>query len=281
MSERPSAPLTLAYSPCPNDTYIFAALAKGWLANAPPVRVKLDDVEALNRAALSGTYELTKVSYGAIPELMAGYRILRAGGALGHGCGPLVLARPGGAGSLQDYRDATIAIPGRRTTAFLLLRLALGATPRTVEMRFDQIVDAVRAAEVDAGLVIHETRFTYEDAGLVEIADLGAWWEETTGLPVPLGAILARNDLSGDQVCAAEAAIRGSLRFAREHEPQVFDYVRREATELSLEVMRKHVALYVNEFSLDITDVGEAAVRELFGRARAARLIEAQEPLFA
>lgn len=281
MSKTAGTPLTLAYSPCPNDTYIFAALAKGWLANAPPLRVQLGDVETLNQAAVAGSYELTKVSYGAIPGLMRTYRILRAGGALGHRCGPLLVARRENRRSLANLRDATIAIPGKHTTAFLLLRLALGTTPHTVEMRFDRIVDAVKEGRAEAGLIIHETRFTYQDAGLVEIADLGEWWEGETGLPVPLGAILARNDLAGHEIQGAQDAIRESLRFAREHEAEVFDYVRQEATEMSADVMRKHIALYVNEFSSDIGDLGESAVRELFARAQRAGLVEAQEPRFA
>src|SRR6202011_3865449 len=172
---------SLAYSPSPNDTYIFAALTNGLLDGAPAVNVVLDDVEALNRAAREGRYELTKVSYGAIPYLLDKYRILRAGGALGRGCGPLVIAQPGVDGKpplLTDSGEAAVfAIPGRLTTAYALLRLALGREPRVKEMRFDTIVDAVANEEVAAGLIIHESRFTYEKAGLVEVIDLGDWWE--------------------------------------------------------------------------------------------------------
>jgi 1,4-dihydroxy-6-naphthoate synthase len=276
-----NAALTLAYSPCPNDTYIFAALANGLLDDAPSVKVRLDDVETLNRAALAGTFALTKVSYGAIPELMGKYRILRSGGALGYHCGPLLVARREDQRPLEAFRDATIAIPGTRTTAFLLLRLALGQAARTVEMRFDRIVDAVSAGEVDAGLIIHETRFTYQDAGLVQIGDLGEWWERETGLPIPLGAILARNDLSPQQVRCAEKGIRASLQFARAHDAQVFEYVRQAATEMSDDVMRQHIALYVNDLSEDLGEQGQAAVRELFTRGRSAGYIEAAEPRFA
>ncbi len=213
-----AAPLTLAYSPCPNDTFIFAAWTNGLLPDRPKVDVVLDDVEALNRAALAARYSLTKVSYGAIPLLANGYRILRAGGALGRGCGPLIVTRPGGPSSLGDLGPATtFAIPGRMTTAYLLLRLALGREPETVEMRFDRIVDAVSEGTADCGLIIHESRFTYETAGLARVADLGSWWEGATGRPIPLGAILARRDVPRERAAEIDGTIRASLAFARAH----------------------------------------------------------------
>jgi 1,4-dihydroxy-6-naphthoate synthase len=270
---------SLAYSPCPNDTYIFAALANGLLGRGPKVEVVLDDVEALNRAAREGRFELTKVSYGAIPYLLDKYRILRAGGALGRGCGPLVVARPGvdaKAPLLTDFaEDATFAIPGRLTTAYALLRLALGREPKTVEMRFDEIVDAVANEQVAAGLIIHESRFTYQKAGLEEVIDLGDWWEHETGNPIPLGAILVRRDVSDEDARAIDEAIRGSLRFAREREGEIIGYVREHAFEMEDDVMRKHIELYVNEYSDDVGDAGIAAVEDLFSRAAAANLIPA------
>jgi 1,4-dihydroxy-6-naphthoate synthase len=268
---------SLAYSPCPNDTYIFAALTNGLLEDAPQVDVVLDDVEALNLAARDGRFALTKVSYGAIPYLLDKYRILRAGGALGRGCGPLVVARPGvdsRAPLLTEFaEDATFAIPGRFTTAYVLLRLALGREPKTVEMRFDAIVDAVAREEVAAGLIIHESRFTYQQAGLEEVIDLGDWWEHETGNPIPLGAILVRRDVPDEDARALDDAIRRSLRFARERESEIIGYVREHAFEMDDEVMRKHIGLYVNEFSEDVGDQGIAAVEDLFARAAAARLI--------
>jgi len=272
-------PYSLAYSPCPNDTYIFAALTNGLLDGAPQVEVVLDDVEALNQAAREGRYALTKVSYGAIPYLLDKYRILRAGGALGRGCGPLVVALPGvdaKAPILTDYADdATFAIPGRLTTAYALLRLALGREPQTRELRFDRIVDAVVNAEVAAGLIIHESRFTYQDAGLEEVIDLGDWWEHETGNPIPLGAILVRRDVPDAEARAIDDAIRRSLRFARERESEIIDYVRAHAFEMDDAVMRAHIDLYVNEFSDDVGDAGIAAVEDLFARAEKANLIPA------
>ncbi|MEA2664307.1 MAG: 1,4-dihydroxy-6-naphthoate synthase [Candidatus Eremiobacteraeota bacterium] len=271
---------SLAYSPCPNDTYIFAALTNGLLPGAPAVQVVLDDVEALNRAAREGRFELTKVSYGAIPYLTERYRILRAGGALGRGCGPLVIAKPkadGGAPALSDFGPAArFAIPGRFTTAFALLRLALGREPRTLELRFDRIVDAVKNGEADAGLIIHESRFTYQQSGLVQALDLGDWWERETGNAIPPGAILGRRDVAEDRARALDDAIRASLRFAREREPEIIDYVRAHAFEMDDDVMRAHIGLYVNEYSEDVGPAGRACVEDFFARAARAGLIPPQ-----
>jgi 1,4-dihydroxy-6-naphthoate synthase len=263
---------SLAYSPCPNDTYIFAALTNGLLPGAPEVEVVLDDVEALNRAARDSRYELTKVSYGAIPFLLDSYRILRAGGALGRGCGPLVIAQT--TRGLESFgEDAVFAIPGRMTTAYLLLRLALGREPKVKVLRFDAIVDSVAAGEVDAGLIIHESRFTYASAGLACVTDLGDWWESATGNPIPLGAILIRRDIGDDAARGMDAAIRESLKFARTHEPEIIDYVRAHAFEMDDAVMRAHIELYVNGYSDDVGPAGIAAVNDLFTRASAAGLI--------
>ncbi len=265
---------TLAYSPCPNDTYVFAALTKGLLEGAPEVRVHLADIEELNDAAMRGEYALTKVSYGAIPFLMDRYRILRSGGALGRACGPLLVARPAGSPELfSAYAKKRIAIPGERTTAFMLLRLAFGSTPKHVAMRFDRIVSAVADGEVDAGLIIHESRFTYRDAGLISVADLGEWWETMTLLPVPLGAILVRRDVGDAAAKAIDDAIRESLAFARAHEAEIMPYVREHAVEMDDEVLRAHIELYVNGFTADLGEVGIEAVHALFARARAAGIL--------
>jgi 1,4-dihydroxy-6-naphthoate synthase len=271
--------LSLAYSPCPNDTYIFAAWTRGMLSDAPPVRVVLDDVEGLNEAAREGRFELTKVSYGAIPYLLDRYRILRAGGALGRGCGPLVVAKPGPNGrapELEDFkRHVRIAIPGVMTTAYLLLRLAFGRPIDVYPMRFDRIVDAVASGEVDAGLIIHESRFTYAASGLAKVADLGEWWERETGHPIPLGAILARRDIGVERARGIDETIRESLAFARDHDAAVAPYVREHAFEMDENVMRAHIGLYVNEYSLDVGDDGIAAIENLFELAAATSMIPA------
>ena len=269
--------LSLAYSPCPNDTYIFAAWTKMLLADAPPVNVVLDDVEALNEAARGARFELTKVSYGAIPYLLGSYRILRAGGALGRGCGPLLIAKPDANGNVPTLatlpHDAKIAIPGALTTAYLLLRLALGRGVDAIPMRFDRIVDAVARGEVDAGLIIHESRFTYAASGLACVADLGQWWEKETGNPIPLGAILVRRDQADATARKIDDTIRASLAFARADEAAVAPYVREHAFEMDEAVMRAHIALYVNAYSVDLGDAGTAAIGDLFTRASAAGLI--------
>jgi len=274
---------TLAYSPCPNDTYIFGALTNGLLSGAPQVRVALADIEELNHAASRGEYELIKVSYGAIPFLMDRYRILPVGGALGRGCGPLLVARPAAAPPLfSEVAAKRVAIPGERTTAFMLLQLALGTRPKTLTMRFDRIIPAVVAGEVDAGLIIHESRFTYRDAGLISIADLGEWWENMTLLPVPLGAVLVRDDVGDDETRAIGAAITRSLAFARENDAAVMPYVRAHATEMDDDVMRSHIDLYVNEFTEDLGEIGREAVHALFSRAHDAGILRhAVEPRFA
>jgi 1,4-dihydroxy-6-naphthoate synthase len=222
------------------------------------------------------------VSYGAIPYLMDRYRILRAGGALGRACGPLLVARPQGSPELfSEFAGKRIAIPGERTTAFMLLQLALGTRPKTTQMRFDRIIPAVANGEIDAGLIIHESRFTYRDAGLISIADLGEWWEEMTLLPIPLGAILVRNDISDEVARSIDGAIRASLAFARANDDAVMPYVREHAFEMNDEVMRSHIELYVNDFSEDVGTQGIEAVHALFERARVAGILRnAVEPRF-
>jgi 1,4-dihydroxy-6-naphthoate synthase len=225
------------------------------------------DIEELNLAAARGRFDLTKLSVGAMPSAPR-YRMLRSGAALGHGVGPLVVARD--AGLLADAVGGRIAVPGMETTAFLLLRLAAPALGDVVELRYDRILDAVVAGEVDAGLIIHESRFTYREHGLVSVADLGEWWEGETGLPVPLAGIFARSDLEPDLVDEAETAIRASVEHAFAHPEASRDYVRSLAHELSDEVCAAHIALYVNEHSVDIGDEGLAAIDRLLGRAAAA-----------
>jgi 1,4-dihydroxy-6-naphthoate synthase len=273
---------TLAYSPCPNDTYIFAALTNGLLGDsAPHVNVHLADIEELNEWAAEGRFELTKVSYGAIPSLMKNYRILRAGGALGRACGPLLVSRPGVGTLFMDFADKVIAIPGERTTAFMLLQLAFGRRPNVVQMRFDKIVDAVANGDVDAGLIIHESRFTYREQNLLSIVDLGEWWETHTLLPIPLGGILVRNDIDDARARDIDEAIRQSLAFARANDEAIMPYVREHAFEMNDDVMRSHIALYVNGFSADVGQEGIEAVHALFARAHEAGIIqETTEPRF-
>lgn len=253
--------LSFGYSPCPNDTFAFHALAHG-LVDAP-FRVKpvLLDIEELNRRAHDGEFALTKISVGAFAAVGDRYRLLRSGAALGHGVGPLVVARA--AAPLAEAVRGRVAIPGRETTAYRLLRLAAPALGEVVELRYDRILRAVASGEVDAGLIIHESRFTYQDHGLVKVVDLGDWWERETGLPVPLAGICARADLDDATRAAAERAIRASVRYAFDHPEASRAYVRAHAQEMSDEVCARHIALYVNEYSLDVGDEGLRAIQRL------------------
>jgi 1,4-dihydroxy-6-naphthoate synthase len=274
--------LSLGFSPCPNDTFLFHALVHGAVA-AEGLRfhARLEDVETLNRIALgaatSGSratpgaadgdapLDVTKVSYGAVPHLLGEYELLRSGGALGRGCGPLLVARPGT--PRAALRRGRIAVPGRHTTANLLLRLWDPELPEGAEMVYSEIMPAVVRGEVDAGLIIHESRFTYPAFGLERVVDLGAWWEAETGLPIPLGGIMARRALGPDTIRAVESAIRESVEHAFAHPDRSAAYVRTHAQEMDERVMREHIALYVNRFSVDLGEEGDRAVRELLRRA--------------
>ena len=260
--------LTLAFSPCPNDTFAFHALVHG-LVDAPfAVEPVLLDIEELNRHGRLGTYDVTKLSFGVLPAIGDGYRMLRSGAALGRGVGPLVVARD--ERTLAEAAAGTIAIPGRDTTAFLLLRLAAPALVSVEVLRYDRILDAVASGAVDAGLIIHESRFTYADHGLSRVADLGEWWEATTGLPVPLAAICARADIDDATADEVERAIRASVQYAFAHPEASRAWMREHAQELSADVCDQHVALYVNEFSIDLGDEGLEAIDRLLQRAPAA-----------
>ncbi|CAN5535523.1 1,4-dihydroxy-6-naphthoate synthase [soil metagenome] len=263
--------LTLGFSPCPNDTFIFDALVHGRVA-ADGLRFdeRLEDVETLNQLARRGELDVTKVSYGAIPYLLEEYLLLRSGGALGRGCGPLLVARPETEISALGARP--IAIPGKLTTANLLLRLWNPSLPEGTEMLYSEIMPAVARGQVEAGLIIHESRFTYPDHGLVRLLDLGEWWEKETGLPIPLGGILARRSLGEAAIREVEAATRRSLEHAFRHPQDTDAYVRAHAQEMEVAVVRQHIELYVNRFSLELGEEGEAAVRELLARAAAAGL---------
>jgi 1,4-dihydroxy-6-naphthoate synthase len=260
--------LTFGFTPCPNDAFAFHALVHGLVPAPFEVEPVLLDIEELNRRASGAELQLTKVSFGAAAAAGDRYRLVRSGAALGRGVGPLVVARE--AGSLEVAAAGRVAVPGRETTAFLLLRLAVPALGEVVELRYDRILQAVVAGEVDAGLIIHESRFTYGEHGLVAVADLGEWWEGETGLPVPLAGIFARTDLDPELVAEAETAIRASVEYAFAHPEASRDYVRSLAHELSDEVCAAHIALYVNEHSVDVGDEGLAAIDRLLGRATAA-----------
>lgn len=254
--------LSLAISPCPNDTFVFSAWVHGQVPG-PAVDVTFADIDVCNQRARE--FDVVKVSFAALPALLDDYALLPCGGALGHGVGPLVLARS----TDQDLDGALIAVPGEQTTAYLLLRLWRKGF-RVAVMPFEQIMPAVRDGAVDAGLVIHESRFTYPSYGLVCLQDLGEWWESETGLPIPLGAIVARRSLDTE---ALAATVRASVEHAWADPGASAAFVAAHSQELSPEVCQQHIALYVNDFTRELGEEGYAAVEALLSRAAAEALV--------
>lgn len=265
--------LSLGYSPCPNDTFIFYALIHGKTAArgitfSEPL---LEDVEQLNQWALAGRLDVTKMSFHAFGRVQDEYCILAAGSALGRGCGPLLVARSQVAA--DSLRGKRIAIPGKLTTAALLLQLFLPDCHELVEMRFDRIIDAVASGEVDGGVIIHESRFTYQDKGLVSIQDLGKWWEESFSLPIPLGCIAARRSLGKEKIAAINQAIRESVDYAFLHPDECLPYIRSHSQEMAPEVVQNHISLYVNDFSRDLGNEGFAAITAFLEMGRKAGIL--------
>ena len=260
--------ISLAFSSCPNDTFVFHAWTHGLIEGAPPVEVTYADIDVTNTAVEQDRFDVAKVSYAALPWLMDRYILLPTGGALGRGCGPLVLTKE----SLPDLDGRTVAVPSERSTAYLLFRLwAAGQTPARVDVvPFPKIMPAVAAGEYDAGLVIHEARFTYQDYGLRSLVDLGAWWESDTGLPIPLGAILARRGLDADLLTRT---IRTSVEQAWADPSASAAYVAAHAQEMSPAVQQQHIGLYVNEFTRELGEEGYHAIDTLLGRAAAEGLV--------
>jgi len=271
---------TIAYSTCPNDTFIFHALIHDLVqAGGLTFETHLHDVEALNTFAKERRFDITKLSFAAIGHLRDRYALLRSGAALGRGCGPLIVAKPGFDPSRLS--EVAIAVPGLMTTAHLLLGLYLGKAPQAVPMVFDTIMPKVASGEFEAGLIIHESRFTYQEHGLTCVDDLGAFWERETGLPIPLGGIAAARDLPEDEIACVESAISQSVKHAFAHPEASRDYIRSHAVELSHEVIHSHIGLYVNDFSIDLGDEGVAAVEALMDRAEKSGLIPPSDlPLF-
>ena len=267
--------ISLGYSPCPNDTFIFYALVHGKVDTMgidydPP---RLEDVETLNDWALAGKLDVTKLSCHALGHVLDDYCVLRAGSALGRGCGPLLVARQDG--DIAALRDKPIAIPGRYTMAALLLQMLLPGCSRLVEMRFDEIMPAVERGEVAAGVIIHESRFTYHRLGLVCLQDLGAWWEESSGQPIPLGCIVAKRQLGRERLQRIERALAASVDYAFANPDACMPYIRDHSQEMEPEVVRSHIGLYVNDYSRDLGDGGFAAIETFLARGRAAGALPA------
>ncbi|MFF1307035.1 1,4-dihydroxy-6-naphthoate synthase [Streptomyces sp. NPDC058307] len=288
-TEPTTGPLKIAYSPCPNDTFVFDALAHGRVPGAPALDVTFADIDITNGMAERGEFDVLKVSYAVLPYVLDEYALLPCGGALGRGCGPLVLTREAGVGGTSHafgsggLTGRTVAVPSERSTAYLLFRLWAadvlpGGVGEIVVLPFHEIMPAVRDGKVDAGLVIHEARFTYQNYGLHKLADMGEHWESTTGLPIPLGAIIAKRSLGAERLSLIAESIRTSVRAAWD-EPEVSrPYVMEHAQEMDPAVADQHIGLYVNEFTADLGDDGYAAIRGLLTRAAAEGLVPALRP---
>lgn len=263
--------MKIAYSPCPNDTFVFHAWAHGLIPGAPELDVMYADIDITNSlAAKPGGPDILKISYAALPWVLDEYALLPCGGALGRGCGPLVLtANAEAAGNPAALAGKKVAVPSERSTAYLLFRLwaaqnVPGGALEIVVMPFHEIMPAVRDGKIDAGLVIHEARFTYQNYGLTLLADMGNWWEGDTGLPIPLGAIIAKRSLDLEAIAGWA---RASVEYAWAHPEASQDYVMCHAQEMSPDVAKQHIGLYVNEFTRDLGDKGYEAVTTLLSRA--------------
>lgn len=275
----PRTPLRIAYSPCPNDTFVFHAWAHGLVPDAPPLDVTFADIDVTNGMAERRELDVLKVSYAVLPWVLDEYALLPCGGALGRGCGPLVLTREPG----LDLSGRTVAVPSERSTAYLLFRLwaadvVPGGVGRVVVLPFHEIMPAVRDGRVDAGLVIHEARFTYQRYGLHCSADMGEHWEAATGLPIPLGAIIAKRALGEPVLKRLAESARASVRMAWNDPEASRLYVRAHAQEMDPSVAEQHIALYVNAFTEDLGADGYAAVEALLSRAAAQALVPEVPP---
>lgn len=266
--------LSLGFSPCPNDTFIFDAMLRGKVdTEGLEFEVIMEDVEALNRRAFAGGIDITKLSYHAFAHLAGRYALLDAGSALGNNCGPLLVARQ--PLSSQQIEAGPIAIPGKMTTANFLLSLAYPAAQNKTETLFSDIEDAVLRCEAVAGLIIHENRFTYQQKGLIKLIDLGEYWETTTRLPIPLGGIVVRKDLPLEIQNKINRVMRRSVEYAFEHPADVMPFVRAHAQAMDEAVMRAHIDLYVTKFTINLGPEGRKAAEAMFKMAAEKGLIPA------
>ncbi len=256
--------LTLGFSPCPNDTFIFDALVNHKIdTEGIEFEVFMEDVQTLNKWAADGRLDISKISYGALPGLLEDYIVLNSGGALGKGVGPLLLSKKAIEGWKTEINNWNIAIPGQNTTAHFLFSLAFPEAGRKKFLVFNEIEDAVLNEKMNAGVIIHENRFTYLQKGLVKLMDLGEYWEQTTGLPIPLGGIVAKRNFSQKLLNKLDRLIQNGVEYAFKHYPEITDFVSSNAQEMEESVMRQHIDLYVNDYSIALGNAGQDAVFQL------------------
>ncbi len=260
-----SSTLTIGFSPCPNDCFIFDALIHHKIdTEGLQFEAVMEDVEALNQKAFRGELDITKLSYHAYAYLTKKYQLLDAGSALGNNCGPILISRS----DIKVTDSTKIAIPGKYTTANFLLSLAFPEAKNKIELLFSEIEEAVLTGKVDAGLIIHENRFTYEQKGLKKIIDLGEYWEKLANAPIPLGGIVVNRNLPDELKQKVNRVVRKSVEYAFANTKSSLNFVKENAQEMSEEVMYKHIALYVNNYSVDLGTEGKRAIKLLFDKAQ-------------
>jgi len=279
MTSTNSSVLTIGFSPCPNDCFIFDAMIHHKIdTEGLQFKAVMEDVETLNQMAFRGDLDITKLSYHAFAYLRDIYRLLDAGSALGNNCGPLLISKKNPEEIRLKLNDPncplTIAIPGKYTTANFLLSLAFPNAQNKVELVFSDIEEAVISGKVDLGLIIHENRFTYEQKGLKKVIDLGEWWETETHLPIPLGGIVIKKTVDEDIIQKVNRVLRKSVEYAFANPKASLPFVKEHAQEMSEEVMYKHIDLYVNNYSIDLGIQGKSAVTKMFEKADQLGLIK-------
>jgi 1,4-dihydroxy-6-naphthoate synthase len=271
--------LTFAYSPCPNDTFMFEPIVSGRIdTEGLRFDIHLADVEELNKSAFDDKYDITKLSFNAYTSLTNTYQLLNSGSALGRKCGPLLIAKK--SKSPDELSNAIIAIPGKNTTANFLLSYAYPNLTKKSEMIFSEVESSVLKEQSEAGVIIHENRFTFQEKGLVQIKDLGEYWEEKTGFPIPLGGIVTRRRFTIEMKQKIDRVIARSVAYALANPQSGNEYIKNNAQEMNIDVMRSHIELYVNEFSANIGEEGRAAVHHLFENHPSVKKGEYITPLF-
>lgn len=280
--------LSLGFSPCPNDTFIFDAMIHQKIdTEGLSFEVVFDDVETLNQKAFRADLDITKLSYHAYAYLTENYVLLHSGSALGFGVGPLLICNKNEYSSLDmeslrpQASNLRIGIPGKYTTANFLLSIAFPEAKNKIEMKFFEIESALLNNQIDLGVIIHENRFTYQDKGLKKIIDLGEYWEDLTHGPIPLGGIMIKRNLPEEIKQKVNRIIRRSVEYAFDHPDSGFDFIRSLSQEMSTEVIKKHIELYVNKFSIDLDELGRKAVENFFKEAHKVGIIpETKQNLF-